>query len=556
VISYPSRLFVSLPTLLVALLFVAGPAFGGTAEGVSEVNSLLKRAETNLNMVNQSIGHLTSPPKGAAGRLAKMRFDQALDDLNPAGELLGNLPAKGQGVAEATDRYNTAAALASKLESILTGQAPKPAPKPGEAPAEPKPPKADGPKTVKLGYPHADNFKNVLFTLRHKVEAPANQITKLHAELLPIENQLTVDHRKTAAAMGTIKETLRQAGFVKDGLAKVPSNGQGVAEAYQRLADAHTQIDGSQKYFQPLNLKLIALVDITNYPEYRTDVKRLEELGAMYYNTSTLQQNRPYAAAVFKQSDAAKTEVIRIAQAYALLMHQQTGEGKRIEGSGNAFFQKHAEFLAAAEKEKEVLPDAIREDLKKTSEMADRAVAEQKPFFFTSGIPQMVSFAEDKLALYTVLDAENAPAFQAEMNALKAELKQREQSLAELIVKQNPLPRDSYTGDDREKIIAIAKDAWSHQQKDFEVLAVRIPSESWSRETLWTYSSRSWYFVDSSYLQVRLIIADPDKPDRAIDRPINITMNHQKGDTLTGSPLHPGDSPLQPRNYILRDKIK
>ena len=62
--------------------------------------------------------------------------------------------------------------------------------------------------------------------------------------------------------------------------------------------------------------------------------------------------------------------------------------------------------------------------------------------------------------------------------------------------------------------------------------------------------------MDRSTLQVQLILADADDDSLAIIRPVNIWMDHQKGDTLIGVPLHGGDESLQPSNYLMRDKIQ
>ena len=53
-----------------------------------EVVGVAQRAEQNLQLVESSIGHLKSPPKGSAAKLAKMRLDQAFGDLEPAGAQL------------------------------------------------------------------------------------------------------------------------------------------------------------------------------------------------------------------------------------------------------------------------------------------------------------------------------------------------------------------------------------------------------------------------------------------------------------------------------------
>jgi hypothetical protein len=105
-------------------------------------------------------------------------------------------------------------------------------------------------------------------------------------------------------------------------------------------------------------------------------------------------------------------------------------------------------------------------------------------------------------------------------------------------------------------VIAIALDGWKHQQPKCEVLAVRIPSEAWSRDTRWSYSNGTWYLVDVSSLQVRLIVADESDATLAVDRPINVRKDHQKGDTLIGVPLHSFEEALQPQQFLLRSRVK
>lgn len=547
---------------LFSLLLLAGSALADTAADVAKANSHLQRAESNLQLVDGSIGHLTAPPKGSAAKLSKMRLDQAFGDLEPAGKLVSALSAGGAGVAEVTARYNAAVELYTKLGAILAGKTPEPKPAP-----EPEPkPETGGeaqqdagavtPATVKLGYPHADNFKNTLFTLR-RVEGDTAGLVTLLEELRPVEDQLAINHRTTASAMATIAETYRQAGFVKDGLAKIPSNGEGVAEAEQRLVNAKASVAAVEAYMKPLHAQLMDLVNPANYPKLHEDVKRLRELASSYSNAGYLfREQRAQAAEAHAQGEVAKAECIRIARAYARLMEQETDLGKQVEIAGNNFLSEHEGFFALAAEQKRSLPADIRADLAEADRLANEAVANQKPLWFTGGIPQRLEWVDDKFALYLVLDPAGAGAVGREIETMKASLRERAASLAELIIRENPLPGDGYAGGDRDAIIAVALDAWKIQEPDFELLTVRIPSETWSRETKWTYSNGTWYFVDKSSLQVRLIVADKENAEQAIDRPVNIRKDHQAGDALIGVPMRSFDEELQPSEYLLRSRVK
>ena len=188
--------------------------------------------------------------------------------------------------------------------------------------------------------------------------------------------------------------------------------------------------------------------------------------------------------------------------------------------------------------------------------MADEAVQNQKPLWFTGGIPQTLGWVDDKFGLYAVLDPQGSQALGQEIESRKADIEQRAEALRELIIRENPLPPNRYAGADRDATVAVAIDAWKKQQPEFELLAVRIPSEAWTRETKWVYSNGTWYFVDKSTLQVRLLVADENNPKQVIDRAINVKKDHQKSDTTYGVPLRSIDETLQPSEYLLREKCE
>ncbi|MEM1027857.1 MAG: hypothetical protein AAGJ38_07215 [Planctomycetota bacterium] len=546
----------SLLTGLFASVLVAGfvaTASADTAADISKIEGLLRRAEANLQSVEQNLAGRTSPPKGSAGKLLAQRLNQAYGDLEPAGKLVAGLPAGDTGVAEITERYNTNAELYQKLAAIMNG---------GAAPTVEEP--QDG--EVKLGYPHADNFKNVLFTYRNKVEAPANQLTKLHAELLSVEDQKLINHRVTANAMATIAEARRQAGFVEEGLANIPANGQGVAAAKESLAASLEAIDGSEEYFAPLHAELMAMIDPAAYPEFDADRKRLSSLSGDYRQDWIFTDNRARAAELFQQRPAAQQELVRIAQTYTRLMQQQTEMGKTIEAIGNGAIKSFQEFDAKIKEQKNALPASIREDLTEADKYANEAVSNQKPMWFQGGIPQRMGWAQDKLALLLAIDPENGPAVKDEFEAMQASLAQRAESLKALIIKENQPPSDNFVGEDRQKAIDTAIDAWTHQENDFEVLGASIPSEAWERQEKHYFSgsvnantgdvSGEWSKQDRSKLQVQLLIGVKDDPQLAKIIPVNVYKDHMKGDTMFGTPLFAGDEDLQPRFFLLRDKIK
>ena len=571
--------------VILAAVSVSVPALAQVLDAeqqqkLSAVHVGLKRVGANLQLALDTAGPGTGVPAGSKAKLARVRLDTAAADLPQLRQWLAELPAEQADVQTAAAQMSTLEQSAAALDARLSGQvapppaapassvaAPAQAPSPPLAPATapagvsappppaPPPAAASAPAEVKLGYQQEEALRGARFNLR-EVEGYAAALSQLVAELRPVADQLGIDHRRITTGLNTVETARRKAGFTQDALAKLPPDGQGVGATATALAAATAQVDAAEAYLQPLNQQLAKLIDPAGYPALQQDIKRLGELTVMYGNPMLLQTDRPQAAAVLTESEAAQQEVSRIVTEYRRLIEQQTEEGKRIGSSGDYFLAKHEAFMAAAHNERQALPQQIRADLAQADGIASEAVAQQKPLLFTGGVPQAMGFAADKLILYRVLDPAAAPALEQEVQAMKARLAERERSLAELIVQQNPLPPDRYTGSDREQVVAVAVDAWKHQQAEFTVLASRIPSMAWARETMWQYSNGTWYYVDRSKLQVQLIVADLENDQRAVIQPVTVWMDHQKGDTLIGTPLHAGDEILQPASYLLRDKIR
>lgn len=525
--------------VLLAIGLGLGVASGASAD-IAKINSHLQRAETNLQSVAENVANRTTPPTGSAGKLLANRLQQALNDITPAKELLDKVPAGTEGRDEAAARYTAAKEEYDRLYAFMTGS------------AAPPPAQEDG---TRLNYQQEEVLSGARFNLR-EVEAGATQLTEAVEKLRKVEDQLSIDYREVHGLLGIVENAKRKSGFVKGALEKLPADGIGVPAVRQQLVNADAKVVVAAEYLTPLNAKLQKLIDPAQYPEFDADYKRLRELSSMFYDPTILETNRVLASETYQQAGAAKAECIRVAQKYARLIQQRTEQGRTLEGVGNGFLSNLEQFLAAAEVCKGLLPDEIRLDMKTAMEYASEAVAKKKPLWFTGGIPEAMGYADERLTLLSALDADAGRALKAEVEAVRKQLKAQADSLRELIIRENELPEDEFRGDDREEAIETALSAWKVQQKNFKELAVRIPAENWVRETKWTYSNGTWYFSDRSKLQVRVIVADHDNPDLAIDRPVNVWKDHQQGDSMIGVPLYGLEDKLQPSSYLLRSKIK
>lgn len=525
---------------------------------LSQAENYLKNLETNLDLAISSVPAGTDQPTGSKARLAKMRLAQAKAYIEPAEKALAELPADDQSVQAAQARLDNAKSKAQAFEDRLNGKTatPKTESKPAESEPEPAAkaePEADPNAKVRLDYRQEDQLKGARFNL-NQVEGYNKSLYELVNKIQGVENKDTVDHRELLRALNTISEAKRKAGFAADSLAPLPANGRGVEEELTRLETARANTKGAEDYLLPIHNRLQQIINPANYPNFRADLERIRGLSSMFGATYMFQSDRQGAADVFAQAPAAKQEMIKLAQTYQLLMIQQTNEGKQIEAAGNGMLARHAEFLALAEQQRQALPGEIREHLAEANRYADEAVKEQKPLFFTGGIPQRLEWVDDKFALYEVLDPDNAPALGAEIEQTKASIKKRQKALSEQIIRENRLPGDKYAGADKKRLVEKARSRWLEIEPKAKILKVIMPNEAWKRTPKWTYSNGTWYFSDVSRLQVWVIVQHDKR--LAVIRPMNLWIDHTKQDTLTGTSLYTLEDEIIPQNLVLLEHVK
>lgn len=511
------------------------------ATDVAKANGLLRRAEVNLQSVTANIGDRTTWPSGSAGKLLGRRLEQVIGDLNAAKAELDKVPTGAEGRAEAAAKYESMATEYNRLAAIMNG---------GEAPA------AAEPSGTKLNYQQEQTLSNARFHLR-EVDAGANQLAERVAALRQEADQLSIDFREVRGLLGVIENAERKAGFAREALGQLPADGAGVEPVRQQLADAEAKVAAAAAYLKPLDQRLQQVLNPAAYPELEGDYQRLRDLAIMFARPEIFETDRLQAAEVVAQSEAAQAESVRVARRYARLIQQQTDQGKLIAGVVTGFERNHQRFFEAAAAKRAALPTEIREDLSTAMRYATEAVEEQKPLWFTGGIPQVMGFASERATLLSSLDEAAGKEMRAEIDATSKQLEQMAASLRELIIRENRLPPDRYQGEDREAVIKMAISGWKVQQDEFELLKVRIPSEQWARETKWTYHDGTWYFSDKSRLQVRLFVADHEDPRLVIDRPVTVWKDHQKGDSMYGIPLwNFKKDTLQPSSYLLRQNVE
>lgn len=524
---------------------------------LTDATKHLNQFQINLNLALESAGSGEDAPTGTKGKLARVRLDSAQQSSATVAARLEKLPADNADVKAVQAKYDELKKAAAALEDRLAGKGKKPADETPEAPADkpgnsPAKPAAPAGKEQKLDYRAEDTLKIARGNTR-EVAALAGAIEKTVAEVDAIKDKSTVPHQSLAGAFDRIKEARRKTGFAEAQFKKLPADHSSVKAALGELSEVVARVDASEKALAPIYKQVLAQIDPANYPDLAADNQRIEELTSQLA-VGDLQTNRETVAELVKQIPAMKDEIVQVAKKYAPLLNQKTGESEYLNNNGKQLISRIKQFEESLAEEKKTLPGQFDEDLKRATTLADEAVREAKPLFFTGGVVDALKAAQEKLVLYEVLDPDGAKAAAAKLDATREAIKKQEASLADEIIAGNNLPPDRYAGADKADLIARATAGLKEQHPDAAVLTARIPSEQWKRETKWRYQNGEAYKIDHSRLQVQVVIKRDDKIAEV--HPINLWKDHLQGDVINAYPLYAKEEVFGPHSLMLLEKVK
>jgi len=524
-----------------------------------EAQSHLQKFETNLNLALQSAGPGAEAVPPSKARLAVVRLQSALDAMAQVKARLDRLPGQDAAVEPVLRQFATLTAAAQGLRARLTGGAAPSA----AAPASPvssatttpvNRPAAAGAgasATPRLDYRQQEELKNARFYLR-EVEGKVAALEQLVAQVKPVSDVTTLDFRLLQRGMNTVAEARQRAGLVGPRLANLPATADGVAEAGAELKTLLTRLDTAEQALQPLHARLAALVDPKSHPTLAADTARIRELAAMFSDPLLFQTHRPHAAARVRELASAQAEHKRVLEAYAALLRQTTAESTALTAASAHFGDRVGLFTAEMNTQRASLPGSIDADFQKIDRMVQEAVSNQKPAFFTDGIPFELGLLEEKLDLLDALEPARTAANR--MKAVQGLVKKQQVALREAIIAANELPRDEFQGGERDEIVKLATEAWRKLEPGATVIAVRIPSSAWRRDTRWRNQTGDWYKIHRSFVQAQVIVRHSDT--LPVIRPVDLGKNHLEGDRITAAPMDALKDELMPHRFLLLKRVR
>lgn len=521
---------------------------------LDKAETVIKNAGADLDAARGSAGTVAKPAKGSRAKLTAMRLDSARERLKEAAELLGELPADDDAVKSVQEKHDAVTNGVSEVQAIITPKT-EPEQEPSEDTGEATAPAvaATAEPASKLHYTQEKLVKDANWYVRETnnyADAAAAVVAQMDAEgPKPV-------HSEVRAALNSIDTGKKKHALAVDYINQLPADHPQVKPTADAVKRAGDRLGALESRLRAEDVKLAKLTGMEHYPNFEQDFTLLQDLGRRYYDFHQTMQQPEKLAQVVAEDGQVLAEIQRIAKTYLPLVEQRTPQGERVEQQFGHFQTQRNKFAAELVAYKQELPALFEADLKEVTDLADEGVAKNSSMYFgkNSGVEQRFGWAEQKLLVMRAFSEEEAKPYAERLEQVREEVRQRAKSLEAQIIANNPLPDDNFEGEDRDVIVQLATDAWAKQQPGAEVLTVRIPSQAWARDTRWQWSNGAFYKIDSSSVQVQLLIKHDDK--LAVVRPINLYKNHLKADTLTASPMDTIDEDLIPQRYVVRDKLQ
>ncbi|MFT7616619.1 MAG: hypothetical protein ACI97A_000243 [Planctomycetota bacterium] len=548
-------------TIIAATLLGSPKAFPANFQQaeIKAAITKIKSADYDIKAAKGSAGTAARPAKGGRKKLTQSRLDSAKKKLADAEKIMANIPADSSDLGDGRKQLAASKKAIAQIEAIINGgnsgsSTPASGSTPPATTGNPKQPTTTNkPVVKKLDYKQEKLLKDARWYLleTEKYTKPASDVVKRMDAAGPKPL-----HKDVTAALNSINTGIPKFNLAVGYIGKLPAAHPDVASLRTKIQAAGDLLGALQSRLKVESAKLQKITGLENYPNYQKDYELVNGLARRYGNFSMSAEQPESFAQIITEDGQSLKEFRRIAKIYQPLAEQKTDAGIKMEKRVIYALGKRKEFANRLTEYKKKLPSSFAADIAEAEKLATQGVNEKKPMFFgeNSGIQQRFGWAEKKLIVIRAFGEKQAKPYVEQLEAARERIAKQAKSLEAEIIANNAMPANRFTGPKRDALIKLAQETWNAEEKGAKYLAACIPSEAWNRDTRWRWSSGSFYKIDSSKIQVQLIVKYNDK--LAVIRPVNIYKNHMLGDTITASPFHSKDEKLQPRNFIILDKVK
>ena len=284
------------------------------------------------------------------------------------------------------------------------------------------------------------------------------------------------------------------------------------------------------------------------------DLEKLTAWAKTYGDSRLMEEDPAKLAEAVAEAPHVRDDVTRIAARWEPKGKDRAAQ--QVKFKLDHFDRNMKSFDDRIARFKQEGPERITKQLDEAEKMADEAVAEKKPLYFTGGVPQRIAWADGNVNVLAAIDAEAAKPLQDRLAKVKSAMPAKESALKNEIIAANEVPKDNYRGPDKQQLIDRATAAWKEKHPDDQILAVRIPGNDWKRDTRWQWSrgNKAFEKIDRSKLQSQLLIKRASDPKLAEVHVVDLYKDHLSGDALSAVCRDKSDVPVQ--NLVLLEKLK
>ena len=328
------------------------------------------------------------------------------------------------------------------------------------------------------------------------------------------------------------------------------------------------------------------LVDVNNYPDYKKDTEIFDIIANRYRNASNcFNSNIEFNWVDPKDNSALMGNIKSPIYSYdelKNLLENMITYGNEYNNQMKLVESKYKDLLSAnkplatqyvrsrdeagkvlggfyqneLETLKKVLATTIDHNFKVLELATKDAVERRSPEFFRGEtVKNILKSTTQALELFGLTGKENrekAPGLQSKFSEINSRLKETQNSLAELMLKEQRLGKEKYTGSDIESLRAKITEKFKEEYPDKELIKIHMANEDWKVTNYVSWSSGHAYRHHYSELGFFAVVKESAEIAILVDGWYHV--NHQQRDKISVSfTFHKPTDMYQNRKILIKN---
>lgn len=533
------------------------------------------------NSVKNSFHSYQSNGQFAAKRQELLStLDAAISEIQSAGCPMDD--------AEVTKVLNPIKQLRTEIAGATAAAAPppsEPSPSPTKAVAAPTAPNVPT-TTATTNTPSSAATEKLSYPCRQVLRRQSGKPKEFERTLGPLRD--AVKNGKTVGSItpGFFIDTKVEAALSDLLNSSCPRNHPDVASVIDELESQKKEIP---EIYAELKKRLDAFgkkADVNNYPDYKKDTEIFDVIVTRYKGASRLfVENFDFNWVDGKGNEFLMRNVKNPIFSYDQLknlLENMTNDGNAYNSQIKLVETKYKELFSAnrvlasqyvrvrdnaakilgsfykneLERLKKILATTVEFNLKVLELAIKDAVETRSPEFFRGdNLKNILRYTDEAITLIALTGKENkekAPAYISQFKEINKNLKRTQDSLAEVMLKEQRLGKERYEGSDKEKVRTKIINKFKEYYPNKELIKVHMANENWKVSNYVSWSSGNAYHYHYSELGFYAIVKDT--ADVALMVGGWYHVDHKQRDKITVTfTFHKPDDMYQNKKILIKN---